>query len=285
MTVLLDGKMVAKELRKRTSARVNKMTEQAVYPKLAIVRVGTDPSSISYERAAEKEMIHTGILVEKITFPEDVLLEEVLDCLRKLNEDASIHGILVMQPFPVHLSTYAVSKLIAPQKDIDGFSLQNLGSLMQPGTDSFFPSTPQAVMHLLDVYGVSLKGKEVTIIGSSAIVGKPLSLLMLDAAATVTVCHIYTENLKKHTESADIVVSATGAVGLISSEHIKKGAIVIDVGYGQDEQGRVSGDVQFDQVNGKAGFLTPVPGGIGAITSAILAEHVLHSAERMGSDK
>lgn len=285
MTVLLDGKMIAKELRKRTSARVNKMTEQAVYPKLAIVRVGTDPSSISYERAAEKEMIHTGILVEKITFPEDVLLEEVLDCLRKLNEDASIHGILVMQPFPVHLSTYAVSKLIAPQKDIDGFSLQNLGSLMQPGTDSFFPSTPQAVMHLLDVYGVSLKGKEVTIIGSSAIVGKPLSLLMLDAAATVTVCHIYTENLKKHTESADIVVSATGAVGLISSEHIKKGAIVIDVGYGQDEQGRVSGDVQFDQVNGKAGFLTPVPGGIGAITSAILAEHVLHSAERMGSDK
>lgn len=285
MTVLLDGKMIAKELRKRTSARVNKMTEQTVYPKLAIVRVGTDPSSISYERAAEKEMIHTGILVEKITFPEDVLLEEVLDCLRKLNEDASIHGILVMQPFPVHLSTYAVSKLIAPQKDIDGFSLQNLGSLMQPGTDSFFPSTPQAVMHLLDVYGVSLKGKEVTIIGSSAIVGKPLSLLMLDAAATVTVCHIYTENLKKHTESADIVVSATGAVGLISSEHIKKGAIVIDVGYGQDEQGRVSGDVQFDQVNGKAGFLTPVPGGIGAITSAILAEHVLHSAERMGSDK
>ena len=281
MTELLNGKKVAEHLRKETVRRVRNLKERAIFPKMVIVRVGDDSASVSYERSAMREMEKNEIQAEKETFPEDVSLNDVLESIQKWNVDDSCHGILVMQPLPMHLSIAEVAKTIDPEKDIDGMSLVNLGGLMQEEGDGFEPSTPQAVMELLSFYDISLKGKEVTIVGSSTVVGLPLSVLLTSKFATVTTCHIYTRNLKKHTQSADILISATGVTGLITADSVKEGAVVIDVGYGEVVNGSICGDVQFDEVKEKASFITPVPGGVGAITSVVLASHVVDVAEKI----
>lgn len=285
MTTILDGKQTAKKIRKRTQERVLALKEHAIDPKLAILRAGEDAASVSYEKAAKKEMERTGIQSSSVFLPKSASMDELLRKLRELNKDPAVHGILVMQPFPPGFSSWEAAAEIAPEKDIDGFSLLNLGNMLQSGNEKgFVPTTPQAVMRLLEEYGILLKGQDVTIIGSSPVVGKPLSLLMLEAGATVTTCHIFTKDLKKHTQQADIIVSATGAIGLITKHHVKPGAVVVDVGYGQDKKGKVRGDVCYEEVFPKASFITPVPGGVGALTSVLLAEHVVRSAEKLKKD-
>lgn len=280
MTVIMKGKVVSHKLRAKNIDRVNQLREKQCVPKLVIFRVGEDPASVSYEKAAVREMKKSGIESEVYTLPGDTSEERVLEQLEELNQRKDVHGILVMQPFPEGISSYEASIKMDPLKDIDGFSIENLGQMLLPGKDYFVPSTPRAVVHFLEFYGIDLLGKEVVVVGSSAVVGKPLSLLLMNAGATVTVCHIHTKDLQKHTKEADILISATGALGLIKKEHIKEDAVVIDVGFGYDEQGKVRGDVNFDEVSQKASYITPVPGGVGSITTVILAENVIRSAER-----
>lgn len=281
MAILLKGKVVADQLREDTLKRVRALKEKSVSPKLCILRVGEDPGSISYEKSAVREMTRNEIEVQKEQFPEDVTLAEMLEQLEKWNTDPSCHGILLMQPLPKHLSVTALSQAVAPEKDIDGMSTLSLGGLMQKAQIGFEPSTPQAVMELLSYYNIPVKGKDVVVVGRSTVVGLPLTLLLLNQSATVTTCHSQTKDLKTHTRSADIVISATGVVGMITAEHVKEGAVVVDVGYGVDANGALCGDVLFDEVSEKAGFLTPVPGGVGGVTSAVLSSHVVEVAENM----
>ncbi|WP_080145741.1 bifunctional 5,10-methylenetetrahydrofolate dehydrogenase/5,10-methenyltetrahydrofolate cyclohydrolase [Marinilactibacillus piezotolerans] len=280
MTKVLSGKEVADKINQQTQQVVEELKLIHHIPALAIVRVGEDPSSIAYETAAIKAMNQVGIEVESIVFPEDAPSEHILSAIDDLNENADTHGILVMQPLPESLSRNEVALRISPDKDIDGLTPSNLGKLVENDQTGLWPSTPKAVMELLAYYEIELAGSDVCVIGSSPVVGKPLSILLLNAEATVANCHIKTKDLTQYTRQADIVISATGAPHLVSPEHVREGAVVIDVGYGQVD-GKTCGDVQYDAVAEKAAAITPVPGGIGTITTAVLAEQVVKAAWKM----
>lgn len=280
MTKVLSGKEVADKINQQTQQVVEELKLIHHIPALAIVRVGEDPSSIAYETAAIKAMNQVGIEVESIVFPEDAPSEHILSAIDDLNENADTHGILVMQPLPESLSRNEVALRISPDKDIDGLTPSNLGKLVENDQTGLWPSTPKAVMELLAYYEIELAGADVCVIGSSPVVGKPLSILLLNAEATVANCHIKTKDLTQYTRQADIVVSATGAPHLVSPEHVREGAVVIDVGYGQVD-GKTCGDVQYDAVAEKAAAITPVPGGIGTITTAVLAEQVVKAAWKL----
>lgn len=277
MTNVMDGKVVAKEILRRTSQTVEELKKVDCFPQLAIVRVGEDPSSISYENAAIKTMNQVGIEVKSVIFQQSQSPQEVFQGLEELNNDKEVHGILVMQPLPESISRNEVANHIAPEKDVDGLTPENLGRLVEQDPSVLLPSTPLAVMELLDYYDIDTKGLDVAVIGSSSVVGKPLTILLLNAHATVTNCHIDTKDIKAYTSKADVVISATGALGLVKADYIKEGAIVIDVGFGYKD-GKMMGDVDYDEVKEKASAITPVPGGVGSITTAVLAEQVVKSA-------
>lgn len=277
MTQVLDGKVVAKSIITQMKQSVEELKKVDCHPTLAIVRVGDDPSSISYENAAIKTMNRAGITTRPIRFEKRTAVEDVLAVIDGLNSDQDVHGILVMQPLPEKFSRNEIAKRIDPEKDIDGLTPENLGRLVENDSSVLLPSTPKAVMELLDYYDIDLVGKDVCVVGSSPVVGKPLTILLLNAKATVSNCHIHTKDIKKYTKQADIVISATGVVGLITAEHVKENGIVIDVGFGYKD-GKVLGDVQYDEVQMKTSAITPVPGGVGSITTAILAAQVVKAA-------
>lgn len=277
MTKQLNGKVVAQKMLEQVRQTVDELKTVNCTPLLASVRVGEDPSSISYENAAVKIMNQVGIETETVIFDQSVSIEEISQGIEELNENPSVHGILVMQPLPEGLSRNDVAKYIDPKKDVDGLTPENLGRLMEQDQSALLPSTPSAVMRLLEYYEIETKGLETVVVGSSSVVGKPLTILLVNAQATVTNCHIYTKDVKAHTSRADLIVSATGALELIKADYVKEGAIVIDVGFGY-KNGKVTGDVAYDEVKEKAAAITPVPGGVGAITTAVLAEQVVKSA-------
>lgn len=277
MTKVLDGKVVAREILARTAQTVEELKKVDSPPTLAIVRVGEESSSISYENAAIKAMNRVGIEVQSVIFEASQSHQEIFQGLEELNEDEGVHGILVMQPLPEGLSRNEIANHIDPEKDVDGLTPENLGRLVEQDPSVLLPSTPLAVMELLEYYEVETKGLDVVVIGSSSVVGKPLSILLLNAKATVTNCHLDTKDVKAYTSKADVVVSATGALGLVKADYIKEGAIVIDVGFGYKD-GKMMGDVDYDEVKEKASAITPVPGGVGSITTAVLAEQVVKSA-------
>ncbi|WP_028273672.1 bifunctional 5,10-methylenetetrahydrofolate dehydrogenase/5,10-methenyltetrahydrofolate cyclohydrolase [Atopococcus tabaci] len=281
----LRGKDVAKRLRTEAAETIEKLKENNVAPALAIVRVGDDESSVSYEKSATSTMKKAGIDVKAFHYPESITEDEVVKNFQAINGDPAIHGILVMQPLPKHLSRETIASFISPQKDIDGLASANLGELVQESEKGFAPSTPTAVIEMLEHYEIDVKGKDVCIVGSSPVVGKPLGLMLVNRGATVTLCHIYTKDVKKYSQDADIVISATGAVGLITADHVKEGAVVIDVGFGYDEEGKPAGDVRFEEVTQKAGALTPVPGGVGTVTTAVLAKQVAKAAKGLSEKK
>ncbi|MCD8506654.1 MAG: bifunctional 5,10-methylenetetrahydrofolate dehydrogenase/5,10-methenyltetrahydrofolate cyclohydrolase [Alkalibacterium thalassium] len=283
MTKELKGRPVAKALLERTMKTVEDLKKIDCYPTLAIVRVGDDKSSISYENAAIKTMQQSGIAVEPVIFKETADAEEVLQSIEALNQKADIHGILVMQPLPDTLARNDIARCLNPNKDIDGLTPENLGRVVENDPTSLVPSTPKAVMALLEFYGIAVEGKDVCVIGSSPVVGKPLSIMLLNEEATVSNVHVKTKDIKLYTCQADIVISATGVVELVKAEHIKEGAIVIDVGFGYKD-GKPVGDVSYDDVHEKAGAITPVPGGVGSITTAILAEQVAQAAWNQRAD-
>lgn len=278
MTKILDGRLVAKELNKQTKEVVVKLKEHDIVPTLAIMRANKNPASMQYESASVRFMEKLGIETKRVSFSDGVSESEFLEVLEELNQDPNIHGILVMQPLPKNISRSRMAESIDPKKDVDGMHVFNLGRIMAEDERAMLPSTVKAVMEIIRYYNLPVKGQHVCVVGKSNTVGKPLSVLLMNLDATVTNCHIYTKDLAHHTSQADLLITATGAIGLITENHVKLGATVIDVGF-NFEGNKVFGDVVYQEVSEKAGAITPVPGGVGSVTTASLARQVALSAE------
>ena len=277
---LIDGRAVAKAFKEEIAQRAQAMTAQGVTPHLAVVLVGEDPASQVYVRNKENGCIKAGIRSTVIRLAEDCTQQALEETVKRLNADASVDGILVQLPLPKHLDEASVLRLIDPDKDVDGFHAMNSGRLMN-GQPGFVPCTPLGVMKLLEAYGIDPAGKHAVVIGRSNIVGKPMAMLLLRANATVTICHSRTQNLADITRQADILVAAVGRANFVTADMVKPGAAVIDVGINRVD-GKLVGDVDFDAVSGVAGYITPVPGGVGQMTIAMLLANTLDAAAKRG---
>ena len=283
---ILDGNALAQELRASFKERVDQLAAQGVRPGLAVVLVGDNPASEVYVRNKVNACAQVGMHSEKITYPASANPAEVLAKIAELNADPKIHGILVQLPLPPQFDEDAVLEAIAPEKDVDGFHAENVGALMQ-GNARFIPCTPYGVMKMLEKSGVKLQGAEAVVIGRSNIVGKPMAMLLLHAGCTVTVCHSRTQDLAFHTRRADILVAAIGKPRFVKADMVKPGAVVIDVGINRltegAEAGKLCGDVDYNSVREVAGWVTPVPGGVGPMTITMLLANTLEAAERAAS--
>ena len=276
--IRMDGKMVSAKVRGSILAEVEALKAQGVRPGLAVILVGDDPASKVYVRNKERACEECGIYSEKYALPAETTQEEVLALIDKLNKDPNISGILCQMPVPKHIDADAIIDAIDVTKDVDAFHPVNVGKIMI-GDFDFLPCTPAGVMELLDEYGIDPKGKECVVIGRSNIVGKPQAMLLLHRHGTVTICHSRTANLKEVCARADILVAAVGKAKFVTADMVKEGAAVIDVGMNRDENGKLCGDVCFDEVNEKAGCLTPVPGGVGPMTITMLMKNTLKAAK------
>lgn len=276
--ILIDGRMVAKKWKDYAAQRTQRLIEKGVTPHLAVILVGENAASQVYVRNKENACIHAGIRSTIIRLPEVCTQDELENAVLSLNKDESVHGILVQLPLPKGLDEAQVLALIDPDKDVDGFHAMNSGRLMN-GQPSFVPCTPLGVMKLLEAYRIPTRGKHAVIIGRSNIVGKPMAMLLLAADATVTICHSKTANLAEITRQADILVAAVGKPNFVTGDMIKQGAAVIDVGINRVDDGLV-GDVHAEQAEKVASYLTPVPGGVGQMTIAMLLSNTLDAAER-----
>ena len=281
MAILLDGKAVAEEIRARVKAEIEKT---GLRPGLAVVIVGENPASRIYVDNKKKDCAACGIYSEELALPADAGEEKLLAVIEALNQRPDIHGTLVQLPLPKGYSEQKVIGAIAPEKDVDAFHLINVGRIMV-GDYAFLPCTPAGVMALLDHYGIDPKGKHCVVVGRSDIVGKPQAMLLLHRHATVTICHSKTPDLAAMTRQADILVAAVGKVGLITADMVKPGAVVIDVAMNRDESGKLCGDVDFAGVEPIASYITPVPGGVGPMTRALLMRNTLTAAKAAESLK
>jgi methylenetetrahydrofolate dehydrogenase (NADP+)/methenyltetrahydrofolate cyclohydrolase len=277
---IIDGAGLARTIRGEIADRVARLSAAGRTPGLAVILVGDDPASSVYVRNKVKDCEESGIRSVLIRMPVTTTEAELLDRVVALNEDASIHGILVQLPLPAQIDARRVIESIAPGKDVDGFHVASAGALMtgQPG---FLPCTPYGVMKLLQHIDCDLRGAEAVVIGRSNIVGKPQAMLLLQKDATVTICHSRTRDLASHVRRADVVIAAVGRARMIDGSMIKPGAVVIDVGMNRDESGRLCGDVDFDSASQVAGWITPVPGGVGPMTRAMLLVNTIEAAERV----
>jgi methylenetetrahydrofolate dehydrogenase (NADP+)/methenyltetrahydrofolate cyclohydrolase len=277
---LIDGNVLAAQVRSQVAARVDALRSRGVLPALAVILVGDDPASAVYvkHKVADCEGIGMRSVLER--HPATMTESDLLARVRALNADESIHGILVQMPLPRHIDPQQVIATLAPAKDVDGFHVANAGALLvgQPG---FKACTPYGCMKLIETTGVPLRGKHAVVIGRSNTVGKPMALMLLQANATVTICHSGTADLAAHTRSADIVVAAVGKRDMLRADMVKPGAVVIDVGMNRNDAGKLCGDVDFAGVREVAGWITPVPGGVGPMTRAMLLANTLEAAERL----
>jgi methylenetetrahydrofolate dehydrogenase (NADP+)/methenyltetrahydrofolate cyclohydrolase len=276
---ILDGKALGRKLRESFRQRAEKLALQGTQPGLAVILVGDDPASQIYVRGKIDACAQAGFHSEKHVYPADTEAQRVLARIAELNADPKIHGILVQLPLPRHLDADAVLGAVAPEKDVDGFHAENLGALVQ-GHPCFIPCTPHGVMKFFEDADIPLKGREAVVVGRSNIVGKPMALLLMHAGATVTICHSQTRDLAAHCRRADILVAAVGKAKTITGDMIKPGAVVIDVGINRLGDGKLCGDVDFASAKDVAAFITPVPGGVGPMTIAMLLANTLASAER-----
>lgn len=275
---ILDGKALAQQIEKEIQKEVESLSQKGITPGLAVMLVGSDPASQSYVNMKAKACKRTGIYSITHEMPENIQQESLLQTISMLNQNPNIDGILVQLPLPKHIDTTAVLEAIAPHKDVDGFHPFNMGRVFA-NLESFVPATPMGVLTLLKHYKIPLQGKNVVIVGASNIVGKPLGALFLNENATITLCHIYTQNLAKHTKEADILCVAVGKPNLITKDMVKEGAIVVDIGISRLQDGRIVGDVDFENVAPLCEFITPVPGGVGPMTIASLLQNTLKSAK------
>lgn len=275
---LIDGKEIARQKKIIIAQEVEKLKNEGIVPGLAVILVGSNPASKTYVSNKERTCRELGMHSVLIELPETVNENELLDQVKELNMNPDIHGILVQMPLPVHINEIRVIETISPEKDVDGFHPVNVGRMMT-GQDSFLPCTPYGVMEMLDFINADIAGKHVVVVGRSNIVGKPAGQLFLNKHATVTYCHSRTPDLKKFTKQADILVAAVGKVDLITKEHVKEGAIVIDVGMNRNSEGKLCGDVAFDEVKEVASNITPVPGGVGPMTITMLMFNTLKAAK------
>lgn len=279
MAIIIDGKHVAEITRKKISNEVeNFFNKYGIAPTLAVIVVGDDPASAIYVRNKSRACEAVGIRTIEIRLPSDVSEGELLNKIEQLNVDNSVNGILVQLPLPSHISELKVSNRITPEKDVDAFNFENIGRIAL-SSYTFLPCTPAGIIRLLDYYGIEISGKRCVVLGRSNIVGKPMAMLLLERNGTVTVCHSKTSDLFEITPKADILVSAIGKPEFITAEAIKANAVVIDVGINRTSDGKIVGDVDFASVSKKASYITPVPGGVGPMTVAMLLENTLTAAK------
>lgn len=278
MSQIIDGKAVSRQVREQVAARTAQLKEMGVTPGLAVIIVGDDPASQVYVRNKEKACEEVGFYSEKFALPEHTTQQELNDLVRELNGRKEINGILCQLPLPGHLDDKQVIELIDPIKDVDAFHPVNVGAIMI-GDYHFLPCTPAGVMELIHSTGIDIAGKKAVVMGRSNIVGKPMAMLLLHENATVEITHSKTKDLSDITKGADILVAAIGKAKFVKADMVKQGAVVIDVGMNRDENGRLCGDVDFENVKDKCSYITPVPGGVGPMTISMLMKNTLTAAE------
>ena len=279
MSIIMKGSDVVSAIKEELLSEVETLKQNNIIPCLAIIRVGTRQDDLAYERGAVKRMESVGIKCSIIELPEDINQEAFDQQFKEVNDDAKIHGILLFRPLPKHLNEESVKRMIDPLKDIDCMSPVNMAKVFSGDESGFSPCTPEAVMEVLAHYDIELKGKKVTVVGRSMVVGKPLSMLLLKSNATVTICHTRTKDLEKTCREAEILIAAAGKAKMITADFVTENSIVIDVGINVDSEGNMCGDVDLGAVSNKAAYITPVPGGVGTVTSSVLAKHVVRAAK------
>ena len=276
---LLDGKMISAELEEKIKLRVKALANKGIIPGLTVILVGEDPASQTYVSNKEKACARLGIRSNTIRMPEETTQQELENAILEANADPSVHGILVQLPLPHHLDSDRALSLILPEKDVDGFHDINMGRLAR-GLECTVACTPKGALYMLKQAGIAISGKEAVVVGRSNIVGKPMAMLLLQENATVTICHSCTANLAEHTRRADILVAAIGKPRFITADMVKEGAVVVDVGINRVD-GKLCGDVDFEPVAEKAAWITPVPGGVGKMTIAMLMDNTVAAAEKV----
>lgn len=282
---LIDGKSLSQKVQEYVKSEVEILKEQqGMVPGLAVVIVGDDPASHAYVSMKEKACKKVGFYSIAHKMPNSITQDEIIAIITMMNNNPHIHGILVQLPLPPQIDTDKILEVIEPKKDVDGFHAYNVGRMVS-NLESFVACTPLGVMKMFEEYEIELQGKDVVVVGASNIVGKPMASLLLNANATVTITHIHTKDLKAHTSKADIVIVGVGVPALIKEDMVKEGAIVIDIGINRLEDGRLVGDVDFDAVAPKCSYITPVPGGVGPMTIAMLLQNTLTSAKAFAEDK
>lgn len=279
MAQIIDGKKISAEIKEELKNKVAQLKEQGIEGTLAVIQVGNDPASSVYVNNKKKACAYIGINSKAFELPEETTQEELLSLIADLNADDTVNGILVQLPVPAHIDEKTIINAISPKKDVDGFHPESVGSLTigQPG---FVSCTPAGIIELLKRSGVEMDGKNCVVVGRSNIVGKPMALLMLRENATVTVTHSHTKNLKEICKNADILIVAIGKREFITGDYVKEGAVVIDVGIHRDENNKLAGDVKFDEASPKASLITPVPGGVGPMTIAMLMKNCVEAMTR-----
>lgn len=279
MSQIIDGKELAKHIREELKEEVKELKNAEIYPKLAVIMVGDDPASKVYVRNKSRACEDVGIEYEEYLLPAKTTREELLELIEKLNNDERVHGILVQSPLPEGLDANEAFRTILPKKDVDGFHPVNVGKLSL-NQDCFVSCTPYGIIKMLEVYNVPIEGANAVIIGRSNIVGKPLAQCLLNKNATVTICHSKTKNLKEITKKADILIAAIGKPKFVTEDMVKENATVIDVGINRNEEGKLVGDTDFENIKEKVSFITPVPGGVGPMTIAMLMYNVVKAAKQ-----
>ena len=284
MAVIIDGKALAKKIREQLKIECDELKKQGIKPKLSVIMVGDNPASKIYVRNKSRACNEVGIEYQEYLLKEETTQEELLQLIEKLNKDRQTNGILLQSPLPPHLDINEALKKITYLKDVDGFTPSSVGKLCI-GQDTFISCTPYGVIKMFEEYQIELEGKEVVILGRSNIVGRPLIQCCLQKNATVTVCHSKTKNLKEHTKRADIIIAAIGKAKFVTADMVKDGVVIIDVGINRNEEGKLVGDVDFEEVEKKASYITPVPGGVGPMTIAMLMNNVIKAAKEQHKEK
>jgi len=285
MSILMKGADVAKTMKEDLTGEARRLKDRGILPSLTIVRVGARPDDLAYERGARKRMEMIGIECKVVELPETITQAEFEKTFFKINEDPKVHGILLFRPLPGHLDEGPVVSRINPLKDVDCMCPVNIAKVFSGDETGHAPCTPEAVMEMLDYYKIDPKGKKVTVIGRSMVVGKPLSMLLLKRHATVTICHTRTKDLSATCREAEILVAAAGKARMVTADMIGDGAVVVDVGINVDAKGNLCGDVDFNAAEPVTSYISPVPRGVGSVTSSVLAKHVLKAAEYLSLER
>ncbi len=281
MAELLKGKEVVAAMNEKLKAEVETLKSKGISPTLAILRVGERPDDISYERGATKRCETVGVAVKNVVLPADVTQDMLMKSIDELNNDTNVHGVLIFRPLPKHLDGEAVRKALKPEKDIDGITDGSLAGVFSGSGEGFAPCTAQACMEILDYYGIDCKGKRATVIGRSLVVGKPAAIMLMGKNATVTVCHTKTVDMPSVAKNAEILIVAAGKAGAVTKEYLSPGQIVVDVGINMNDEGKLCGDVNFEDAEPIVGAITPVPGGVGTVTTSVLVSHVVEAAKKL----
>ena len=272
---ILKGKPVADSMQAALSEKAHELRKKGIIPKLCIIRVGERSDDIAYETGAVKKMTATGIEADRVILNASCTQEELEEVMREKNSDEEVHGILMLRPLPAHLDEKKITQMISPEKDVDCMNPATLAGIFEPSEGFKTPCTPQAVIEMLRYYDIEMTGKKVAVLGRSSVIGKPVALLLLNGNATVTICHSKTADLRETVREADIVISAMGRAKMIDASYIREGATLIDVGINTDEDGKLCGDADFESAEKVAGAISPVPGGVGSVTTTILAKNLL----------